>query len=57
MFWKVLKERVKREKLTDTETLSSRITEGSEDVPVEHLQNFVQHSIDVNSKCLNKEGL
>jgi hypothetical protein len=31
--------------------------EGSEDVPVEHIQNFVQHSIDVFPKCLNKEPL
>ncbi|EIE81118.1 hypothetical protein RO3G_05823 [Rhizopus delemar RA 99-880] len=45
MFWKVLKDRVKRGKLTDAETLSSRIIEGSEDVSVEHLQNFIQHSI------------
>lgn len=57
MFWKVLKDRVKRGKLTDTETLSSRIIEGSEDVPVEHLQNFIQHSINVLSKCSNKEPL
>ncbi|RCH81800.1 hypothetical protein CU098_001716, partial [Rhizopus stolonifer] len=45
MFWKVLKDRVKREKLTDAETLSLGIIEGSEDVSVEHLQTFIQHSI------------
>ena len=57
MFWKVLKERVRREKLKDTETLSSRIIGGSEDVPVEHIQKFIQHSINVIPKCLNKEPL
>ncbi|KAG1049283.1 hypothetical protein G6F43_008382 [Rhizopus delemar] len=41
MFWKVLKDRVKRGKLTDAETLPSRIIEGSEDVPVEHLLSFI----------------
>lgn len=56
MFRKVLNDRVRREKLKDTETLSSRI-EGSEDVPVEHIQNFIHHSINVISKCLNKEPL
>ncbi|KAG1509243.1 hypothetical protein G6F47_001604 [Rhizopus delemar] len=45
MFWKVLEDRVKRGKLTDAETLPSRIIEGSEDVPVEHLLSFIQHSI------------
>ncbi|KAG1626021.1 hypothetical protein G6F44_012543 [Rhizopus delemar] len=57
MFWKVLKDRVKRGKLTDAETLSSGIIEGSEDIPVEHLQSFIQHSINVIPKCLNKEPL
>jgi transposase len=57
MFWKVLKDRVKRGKLTDAETLSSRIIEGSEDVSVEHLQNFIQHSINVISNYLNKKPL
>ncbi|ORE19986.1 hypothetical protein BCV71DRAFT_176693, partial [Rhizopus microsporus] len=51
----LLKDRVRREKLIDTETLSSRVIEGSEDIPVEHIQNFIQHSINVIPKCLNKE--
>ncbi|KAI9362619.1 hypothetical protein BD770DRAFT_226528 [Pilaira anomala] len=34
-----------------------RFIEGSMDVPVKHIQNFVQHSIDVFPKCLNKEPL
>jgi len=55
MFWKVLKDRVKRIPLTSAETLSSKITEGTEDAPVEHLQKFIQHSIDCfPPKCLNK---
>ncbi|KAK4515513.1 TPT domain-containing protein [Mucor velutinosus] len=57
MFWKVLKDRVRRGKLNNVETLTSRIIEGSEDIPVEHLQHFIQHSIDCFPKCLNKEPL
>lgn len=38
-------------------SLTIRVIEGSEDVPVEHLQNFIQHSINVFPKCLNKEYL
>lgn len=57
MVWKVLKDRVKRSKLSDVETLTSRVIKGSEDVPVEHLQNFIQHSINVFTKCINKEAL
>lgn len=56
-FWKVLKDRVRRGKLTDVETITSRFIEGSEDVPVGHLQNFIQHSINCFPKCLNKESL
>ncbi|KAI8882916.1 hypothetical protein K501DRAFT_185562 [Backusella circina FSU 941] len=51
-FWKVLKDRVRRNKSNDVEDLTSRIIEGSEDVPVEHLQNFIQHSINFFPKCL-----
>ena len=57
LFWKVLKDRVKRGELTDVETLTTRIIEGSEDVPVEHLQNFIQRSINAFPKCINKEPL
>ncbi|ORE22975.1 hypothetical protein BCV71DRAFT_170660, partial [Rhizopus microsporus] len=57
MFWKVPKDRIRRSELIDAETLSSRVIEGSEDVPVEHIQNFIQHSIDVFPKCVNKEPL
>ena len=54
MFWKVLKDRVRRTRLTDLETLITRIIEGSSDVPIEHLQSFIQHSINAFPKCLNK---
>ncbi|KAI9247243.1 hypothetical protein EDC94DRAFT_626141 [Helicostylum pulchrum] len=47
----------KRGKLSDLETLTSRVIEGSKDVPIENSQNFIQHSIDVFPKCLNKEPL
>ncbi|KAI8885086.1 hypothetical protein K501DRAFT_180799, partial [Backusella circina FSU 941] len=57
MFCKVWKNRVRRGELTDTETLFSRVIEGNKDIPVKHIQNFVQHSIDVFPKCLNKEPL
>ena len=57
IFWKALKDRVKRDKLSDVETLTSRVIEGSKDVPIEHLQNFIQHSIDIFPKCLNKKPL
>lgn len=57
MFWKVLKGKVKRGKLSDVETLTSRVIEGSKDIPIKNLQNFIQHSIDIFPKCLNKEPL
>lgn len=56
-FWKVSKDRVGRGELTGTETLFPRVTEISEDILVEHIQNFVQYSIDVFPKCLDKEPL
>lgn len=39
-FLEVLKDRVRRSKLKNVENLTSRIIEGSKDVPVEHLLNF-----------------
>ncbi|KAI8876397.1 hypothetical protein K501DRAFT_279464 [Backusella circina FSU 941] len=54
IFWKVLKDRVKRGKLSDLETLTSRVIEGNENVSIEHLQIFIQHSIDISPKFLNK---
>ena len=57
MFWKVLMDRVKRGKLSDVETLTFKVIEGSKDVPIENLQNFIQHSIDIFPERLNKEPL
>ena len=56
-FWKVLNDRVRRNKLKDVETLTSRVIEGSEDVPVEHLQNLIYRFFNYFPKCLNKEPL
>jgi transposase len=56
-FWKVLKDGVSRNKLKDVETLTSRVIEESEDVPLEQLQHFIQYSINCFPKCLNKEPL
>ncbi|KAG0742553.1 hypothetical protein G6F57_006409 [Rhizopus arrhizus] len=53
-FWAILKRKVKRSKFTDAETLTFRVTEASENVPVEHLHNFVQHSVDQFESCLNR---
>ncbi|KAG1164935.1 hypothetical protein G6F36_013613 [Rhizopus arrhizus] len=44
-FWAIIKGKVKRTKLSDLETLTSRIIEVSEAVPIVHLQNITQHSI------------
>lgn len=52
-----IKGRVRSGKLTDAKTLSSRGTGDSEDVPIEHIQNFIQHLINIFSKYLNKEPL
>ncbi|KAG2191824.1 hypothetical protein INT47_006655 [Mucor saturninus] len=57
MFWKVLKDKVKRGKLSSLETHTTRIIEGRHDAPIEHIQNFIRHSINTFPKCLNKEFL
>lgn len=43
----MLKGRVRRGKLTDAEALSSKVTECSEDVPIEQIKYVIQHLIDV----------
>ncbi|KAL7327050.1 hypothetical protein PS15p_212328 [Mucor circinelloides] len=57
MLWKVLKDHVRRTLLTATGSLTLGIIGGSENVPLERIQNFIQHSINVFPKCLNKEPL
>jgi transposase len=53
-FWAILKGKVKRSKFTNTDSLTSRIIEAIENVPAEHLHNFVQHSVNQFENCLNK---
>ncbi|KAG1450377.1 hypothetical protein G6F56_008368 [Rhizopus delemar] len=56
-FWSIVKSKVKRHSLKDTETLTSRIVESCEEVPLQHLQNCIQHSVKQFDKCLNKEPI
>ncbi|KAG1372799.1 hypothetical protein G6F61_010727 [Rhizopus arrhizus] len=53
-FWAVVKAKVKRGKLSDVETLTTRIIEANEAVPIVHLQNIIQHSVNQFEKCRNK---
>ncbi|KAG1271456.1 hypothetical protein G6F63_011797 [Rhizopus arrhizus] len=46
-FWAIVKSKVKRYALKDTETLTSRIIEYCEEVPLQHLQNCVQHFVNL----------
>ncbi|KAG0734083.1 hypothetical protein G6F35_012903 [Rhizopus arrhizus] len=56
-FWAIIKSKVKRHALKDTETLIGRIIESCEEVPLQHLKNCVQHSVNLFDKCLNKEPI
>ncbi|KAI8880092.1 hypothetical protein K501DRAFT_192109 [Backusella circina FSU 941] len=56
-FWAILKGNVKRDKLKNVETLTSRIIEASEAVPVEHIKNIIQHSINQFDNCRNKVSI
>ncbi|KAG1145525.1 hypothetical protein G6F37_003396 [Rhizopus arrhizus] len=56
-FWAVLKSKVKLTKFSDIEILSSRIIKASEAIPVEHLQHFIQHSVNQFGNCLNKNPI
>ncbi|KAG1473352.1 hypothetical protein G6F56_000999 [Rhizopus delemar] len=53
-FWAVGKRKVKRNKLSGLESLTSRITEASEAIPVQHIRGFVQHSVNQFNNCRNK---
>ncbi|KAG1146978.1 hypothetical protein G6F37_003676 [Rhizopus arrhizus] len=50
-FWAIIKAKVKRGKLSDVETLTIRIIEASKAVPIVHLQNIIQHSVNQCEKC------
>ncbi|KAG1054515.1 hypothetical protein G6F43_003481 [Rhizopus delemar] len=56
-FWSIVKSKVKRHALKDTETLTSRIIESCGEASPQHLQNCIQHSVDLFDKCLNKEPI
>lgn len=40
-----------------SESLTTRIIEASEAVPVEHLRGFIQHSVNQFDNCLNKVAI
>ncbi|CEP19424.1 hypothetical protein [Parasitella parasitica] len=52
-FWALVKHKIKREKLKDTETLQERIIDAANEVPIQHLKNIVQHSKNQFDNCLN----
>lgn len=55
--WAIVKSKVKRHALKDTETMISRIIESCKEVPLQHLKNCVEHSINLFDNCLNKEPI
>ncbi|KAI8079134.1 hypothetical protein BDF21DRAFT_327968, partial [Thamnidium elegans] len=55
--WSIVKSKVKRHSLKDTKTLTSRTVESCEKVPLQHLQNCIQHSVKQFDKCLNREPI
>ncbi|KAI7899928.1 uncharacterized protein BX663DRAFT_537403 [Cokeromyces recurvatus] len=52
-FWALIKRIVRREKLKDTETLQERIVGAANEVPIQHLENIIQHSKNQFDNCLN----
>lgn len=52
-FWALVKRKVRREKLKDTETLQERIVDAANEVPIQHLENIIQHSKNQFDNCLN----
>lgn len=53
-FWSIVKHKVKRNQLMESETLAQRITEACNQVPISHLFNITQHSKNHLENCLNK---
>ncbi|KAG2191488.1 hypothetical protein INT47_004432 [Mucor saturninus] len=43
--WSIIKAKVRRTKLSDIETLTTRIIEASEALPIVHLESIIQHSV------------
>ncbi|KAI8883914.1 hypothetical protein K501DRAFT_323245 [Backusella circina FSU 941] len=56
-FWSIIKVKVRRTKLSDIENLTTRIIEASEAVPIVHLKNIIQNSVNQFEKCQNKMPL
>ncbi|KAI8082579.1 uncharacterized protein B0P05DRAFT_468253 [Gilbertella persicaria] len=56
-FWSIIKAKVRRTKLSNIETLTTRIIEASEAVPIVHLENIIQHSANQFEKCQNEMPL
>ncbi|KAI7904853.1 uncharacterized protein BX663DRAFT_535650 [Cokeromyces recurvatus] len=52
-FWALIKRKVRREKLKDTETLQERIVGAANEVPIQHFENIIQHSKNQFDNCLN----
>lgn len=56
-FWYQVKSKLKREKLLHKETLSLRIKEAANLIPVEYIKNSIEHSKHCFSTCLEKKPL
>ncbi|CAO3692544.1 unnamed protein product [Rhizopus microsporus] len=56
-FRAILKGKIKRNMLKDAETLTTRIIEASEAVPVEYLQNIIQYFVNQFHNCWNKVSI
>lgn len=53
-FWSIIKAKVRRTKLSDLDTLTTRTIEAGEAAPIFHLENIIQHSVNQFEKCRNK---
>lgn len=56
-FWALIKARVKRQKLQDTETLEARIVDAVYNIPTKYLHNIALHSKNHFENCLNKKPI
>jgi transposase len=52
--WSAVKSKLKRTQLLDKETLSSRITDASNDLSLNDLYGFISHSKLLIDNCYNK---
>ncbi|KAG0752645.1 hypothetical protein G6F62_012215 [Rhizopus arrhizus] len=56
-FWSVVKSKVKRNKLLETETLMTRISEASNSLTLSDFKGFIGHSHKCLDKCRNRQAL